>query len=362
MYHAFSLASGVAVGLYTQARKAIDSRGRGSFLAPGASAVHPREAGGATKAPGRLAVASVLVLVLLAMPARMALANAHQAADAPIGNIPVGHALYTTRFPKLYGGDPVAMGDARSGHVIVLHRLKIGLADGPFTGISVLDALSGHILRSFPMHGDDLVVDASSGHLFVKAANQVLQVDGTTGRVLHTTTVATGTVSEYFSAVPSTLVNDGTLLVDAPHRRVYVLNQIIDVAGDTLKQRSHITVSMLDADTGDLIRTVAVGHQMTGDVCDSTCWLAIDPRWGRILVIANSQSGGMAQDALFGIVDVQTGAVLRTLYLQFISSTAVVEDADRIYVVADKHNSSAATLYVLDARTAVMLVGPSGCA
>lgn len=355
MYHALSLASGVALGLYTQARTAIDSRGRGSFLAPGASAVHTREAGGAIKAPGRLAVASVLILVLLATPARMAPANAHRAADAPLDRIPLDHALYTTRFPSLYDGDPVALDDARSGRVLVLHRRKIGLADGPFTGISVLDALTGHIQRSFPLSGDDLAVDASTGRIFVKVANQVLQADSTTGRVLHTATVAAGTMPGFFSSDPSMLVSDGTLMVDARHRRVYSLSQIIDVPGDTLTQKWHIAVSVLDADTGDLIRTVAVGHQMYGDTCYTSCWLAIDPRRGRILVAVNSTSGGTGQNALFGIVDAQTGAVLRTLYPQSISGMAVVERTDRLYVVASSQDSLAVKLYVLDARTGSIL-------
>jgi DNA-binding beta-propeller fold protein YncE len=86
------------------------------------------------------------------------------------------------------------------------------------------------------------------------------------------------------------------IAVDAPSQRVFVLN-----GGDT--------VSMLDAGSGALVRTISVGQQPYA--------LGMDPRRGRVFVVTAS-SPGRLDTCAYGYVsmlDGRSGRILRTTRL-----------------------------------------------
>src|SRR5438067_3630976 len=112
--------------------------------------------------------------------------------------------------------------------------------------------------------------------------------------------------------------------VDERAGRAYVINQ------------NSNTLSILDARSGALLRTVAVGQ--------SPAFLLVDERAGRVLVV--NQSGNSVT-----VVDARTGAVLRTVAVgEYPDAAAVDEHSGRAFVGAFD-----GTVSVIDTRSGKLL-------
>jgi len=178
-------------------------------------------------------------------------------------------------------GNPSAMAvNERTGRVFVYSD-----GDG-FPGytklVSTLDGTSGRRLRAVVVAHDprgrnpsqgagDIVVDDQSGRVFVSSpyADSVSMLDATSGRRLRT---VGGT-------------HPGPMAVDTHTRRVFVTSLgAMDAAGHLTGPGS---VSVLDAQSGMLLRTVPVGVE--------PAVIAVDERAGRAFVV---NVAGDSHDAL----------------------------------------------------------------
>jgi len=273
-------------------------------------------------------------------------------------------------------GNPSAMAvDERTGRVFVYSD-----GDG-FPGytklVSTLDGASGRLLRAVVVAHDprgpnmpsqgagDIVVDDQSGHVFVSSAyaDSVSMLDATSGRLLRT---VGGT-------------RPGPMAVDTHTRRVFVLNggggtsngvvTILDsatgrVVGNTPVGRLALpvtpvvdtrtgrvfvandgggtgSVSVLDARSGALLRTVTVGpHPFV---------MAVDGRSSRVFVTslgAMDAAGHLTGSGSVSVLDAQSGMLLRTVPVGVEPAViAVDERAGRAFVVnvaGDSHDTLAA--------------------
>jgi len=274
-------------------------------------------------------------------------------------------------------GNPSAMAvDERTGRVFVYSD-----GDG-FPGytklVSTLDGASGRRLRAVVVAHDprgpnmpsqgagDIVVDEQSGRVFVSSpyADSVSMLDGTSGRLLRT---VGGTQPR-------------PLAVDTHTRRVFVLNgggggtsngvvTILDsatgrVVGNTPVGRLALpvtpvvdtrtgrvfvandgggtgSVSVLDAPSGALLRTVTVGpHPFV---------MAVDGRSSRVFVTslgAMDAAGHLTGPGSVSVLDARNGALLRTLPVGVEPAVVAVDErAGRAFVVnvaGDSHDALAA--------------------
>jgi len=147
-------------------------------------------------------------------------------------------------------------------------------------GVGMLDARTGRVLRAIPLAAGSLAVDQRSGHVFVASATRLSMLDARAGQVLHTAGMGLATTN-----LP--------LTVDEADERV--------LARDDVRYPSYGgTVRVVDARTGTLISTVAVGRSSSPGV------VAIDDSHGRAFV-ANSPTGTVS------MLDIRRGVVLKTI-------------------------------------------------
>ncbi len=298
------------------------------------------------------------------------------------------------------GGNTITVLDTRSGrHVGTIHvngnpstmavnertgRVFVYSDGDGFPGytklVSTLDGASGRLLRAVAVAHDprgqhpsqgagDIVVDEQSGRVFVSSpyAESVSMLDATSGRLLR----AVGGTHPGPIAVDT---HPGPIAVDTHTRRVFVLNggsgtsngtvSILDsatgrVLGSTPVGRLALpvtpvvdmrtgrvfvandgggtgSVSVLDARSGALLRTVTVGPHPFA--------MAVDGRSGRVFVTslgAMDAAGYLTGPGSVSVLDARGGALLRTLPVGVEPAViAVDEHAGRAFVVNVAGNSS----------------------
>jgi YVTN family beta-propeller protein len=195
---------------------------------------------------------------------------------------------------------------------------------------SMLQASSGRLLRTVKVGPVpvDVAVDTQTGRVFIlnTGANTVSVLDARSGAVLRTITVAP---------------HPAAAVVDARTDRVFLVHGRSFTVGDysgtvpTFPQVSPVGVTVLDARTGAVLRTLPVGGSV-GD--DHVGWapltnLAVDARRGRVFVI-NRFDTGSTGDGSVSVLDARSGDLLRTIGVgRHPISLAVDEATARVFVV-----------------------------
>jgi len=221
------------------------------------------------------------------------------------------------------GTDPVAAAvDERTARVFV--------ANGGDATVSILDARSGVVLRTVVVGTSPqwLTVDRQSGHVFVpnRSDNTVSVLDARNGAVLRTVTVClfpfAAAVDERTARVFVRCNSGWVVTLDA--RTVAVLRATRtgaapwgQIAVDERTARVFVTnphdktVSVLDARSGAVVRTVHIGIDAYRPI--------MDERAGRVIVVGPANGRGGAS-----VLDADSGVVLRTVVLGYTPWPAAV--------------------------------------
>ncbi len=181
-------------------------------------------------------------------------------------------ALTGRAFVTNNGDDTVTILDARSG--TVLRAIKVG----PNPARVVVDERTG---RVFVVHGRGGPRYASHSSLALFASintSGTTMLDARSGAVLGSVAVGGSPVDDvgYVDAI--------NVAVDQRRGRVFVINQTATAA---LNNAVHGSVSVLDATTGRLLRTIPVGRHPIS--------LAVDEATARLFVV-NTNSGCVSAD------------------------------------------------------------------
>ncbi len=208
------------------------------------------------------------------------------------------------------GQSPIALGyDAPTGRVFVLCAGRIDTSAGltaPGGSVSVLDAATGALVRTLrvgaptlppqslagaaPGARQSLVVDSTSGRVYVVVDAGVLVLDGRTGAVR-------GELDVSGSPVPTVGAIGGR------PRRLFVGDGT--AAGlPTITPLGYTggLLAILDARTGRGVANVVLRQP-------GVCGLAVDERAGRVLAV--ELPGDRAYSAIADVVDARTGALVR---------------------------------------------------
>jgi YVTN family beta-propeller protein len=295
-------------------------------------------------------------LVLLAALASVLMAGRVQAPPTmrtiAVGHVPTAVVVDArTRhvFVANMGSKTVSMLDAASGAVLatasVAHHpsaLAVATTAGRVFAVSddimpdgagrvsVLNASSGRLLRTVAVGQGQhaLAVDEHAGRVFVTNAadDSVSVLDARSGQVLRTTIVGQGPLA---------------VAVVASLKRIFVAN-----AGlwRSSYQVTRGTVSVLDEQTGAVVRTVPLG--------DSPGPLAVDERTGYVFV-ANQDDNSVST------VDAASARVVRTVPLGLPpKAIAVDERRGHVVVLTSEEfvpSAPAGQVQVLDGRTGRLL-------
>lgn len=267
---------------------------------------------------------------------------------------------------------PIAVAvDARHGHVLVASEaVSVFASKG---SLAVLDAASGKLLRRLTLAGtpSGLALDETRNRAFVGLTNgQVVTLDTARmvtvasfkvtrsasgialdkriGRIfvlgtgnqwtLNTLDERTGRVLHVARVGPTAL----SLAVDERAGRVFVGNEGRAVGVCEAYCRVASTVSMLDARTGHLLRTIPVGQAPLN--------IAVNRRTGRVFVMnAGNNNGDVGTVSL---LDAVSGRVVATTTVGYQPGAAAVdEQAGRVYVP----NGASDTVSVLDGKSGRLL-------
>jgi DNA-binding beta-propeller fold protein YncE len=166
------------------------------------------------------------------------------------------------------------------------HTGRAFVADGSSTGLRVLDARNGHLLRIIlsGQHAAQVVVDERADRAFVSTPAGMSVLDTRSGAVLRS--IAMG-------GYP------GEMLVDARDGRVFVVPPYTARGGQNV-------LSVLDARGGTLVRTVTLAG--------SAGAIAVDERAQRVLVFTVTRTGvPPATTGTMTILDARSGAILRVM-------------------------------------------------
>jgi len=223
---------------------------------------------------------------------------------APLHNSITGNSMI--RFPAAEAVD------WRTGRVLVV-------VNGD-SSVHTIDARDGHLLNIVPVGHTpaSVVVSMQTGRVFV------VRYAGTVSTKLDVLNSSSGGVRRTLT-VPGQAMR---MAVDEVANHVFVASwSPVGLNG---------SVSMLDARTGLIVRTVAVGR-MPGA-------LAIDERTGRVFVV-NRQSNSVS------VLDARTGSVLRTTLVGRASLAVTVDDRiSRAFIL-----SSTGSMAVLDTMSGRVL-------
>jgi YVTN family beta-propeller protein len=202
--------------------------------------------------------------------------------------------------------------DERTGRVFVAGEDSSGLGD-----VSVLDVMSGRLVRSVTVGQAPgaIAVDQRTGRAFVLNQNSasVSVLDTHSGALVRTT---------HLGGDPFDLA------VDEQTGRVFVAN------GSNVQVNGRLSVldgsvSILDATSGRLVRSVTVGMLPTA--------VAVDVRSGRVFVVNKGPVDGNLVPLGNGtvtVLDARSGAVLRTIGVgTYPTAITVDERAGRAIVV-----------------------------
>jgi DNA-binding beta-propeller fold protein YncE len=195
--------------------------------------------------------------------------------------------------------------DAQTEHLFVFDY-RTGL-------VSVLDARTGHRVRTVPMPpgGIDLVACRRTQRVFVFHGGNVSVLDAASGRLLRT--VAIGP--------PRGL---GPAVVDEHDGRLFLVNWL----------RGAILV--LNAYTGRVVRTIVVGGVPTN--------LVISQRLGRVFVSTMGLSGlhvttGREGNGSVHVLDGRSGIIVRTWPVGLLPGAMAVDERHRYLVVLNLNGS-----------------------
>jgi len=165
--------------------------------------------------------------------------------------------------------------DEQAGRLVIVGRRGT---------VSVLDARTGKIVRAVavttPAQGLALALDTRTGYAFVGGDAGVMSIlDTGTGKIVHTSRILTPFSSFIRVAVAQT------------SRRVFLANE------------ADFSVSMFDARTGLLLRTVPVAAFPVD--------LAVDEHTGHVFVLSQGNGG----HGTVSMLNARSGAVLATTYV-----------------------------------------------
>jgi YVTN family beta-propeller protein len=215
---------------------------------------------------------------------------------------------------------PVAMAvDPRSGHAFV--------ANSGDDSVSVLDAHSGRLLRTVAVVAapTTVLVDGRIGRAFVAGSTGLSVLDTVSGARVRPR------VSLPDTGAPTGYAHDVTVRAVAVDERTG--HVFVSVSG----YRRVGWVSMLDARSGAVLRSVRVGWQPDA--------LAVDARTDRVFV-ANLADGTLS------VLDATSGRLLRAVAVGTNPTAVAVDEQTGHAFVA---NNSDGTVSVLDARSGVAL-------
>jgi len=201
-------------------------------------------------------------------------------------------------------------------------RLYVGTDTSDAAGhtiVTVLDTANGQRLRTVAVGAgaSAIAVQQPTGHVFVanEGDNSVSMLDARSGRVLRTLGVGDVPVA---------------LAIDDRSGRVFVVNEGPERDGFPIGPSS---ISLLDADTGAVLRTVTVGYGARA--------LAIDERQGHVFV-ANRGTDTVS------MLNARSGSILRTTTVGTTPlALAVNERTGRLFIANNGDNS----VSVLDTAT-----------
>ena len=217
---------------------------------------------------------------------------------------------------------PIAVDEQRArAFAVTSYNNPLGQPMAGENNVYVLDAATGAMLRRISnMHGPIAVaVDRRTGYVFT--ANEgdggsVSMIDTRSGAIVHTVRIAR-----------SGGVAPNAIAVDEQRGRVFVVSY--DEFGAS---RGH--VSIVDARTGSLLKTVAVGDIATA--------VAISERTGRVFVVAEN---GVS------VLDATSGGVVRTVPLRpSPNSVAVDASSGRVFV-----SNGNGRVHILDAANGALM-------
>jgi DNA-binding beta-propeller fold protein YncE len=248
-------------------------------------------------------------------------------------------------FPSLAMNDPnTPILETSVGMAVTVdeRRRRAMVAIGsPYPGVpgavTVLDALTDRLLRVLPVGNGvaALAVDTASGHLFVldRLANTLSLIDPGTGVLLRRLTLGQGPAA---------------MILAARTRRLFVATT--GALGPTGLPTGRGRISMIDAVSGALLRTVATGVAPIA--------LAVDEQTGRLFV-ASAGAADLQGDYLGGggitILDSRTAAVLRTVpAAQRPRVLAVDARSAQLFVATCGSPTSTGSLLVLDAHSGAL--------
>jgi DNA-binding beta-propeller fold protein YncE len=215
---------------------------------------------------------------------------------------------------------PTVTIDERRGRAFVASAY-FNMLGQPIPGVnlvSVLDATSGALLRRIPvLHGPIAVaVDDRSGRVF--SAN----LDGTASML----DPGTGAVVRTVSRAPAAIGN--AVAVDSQTGRVFV--------SDYNPDGPHGHVSVLDAGSGALLQTIAVGNEPYA--------VAVAERTGHVFIL--SASG-------VSMLDARSGRVLHSIKL--VANSVVVDERTNRVFVSDANGM----VDLIDARSGAIVHTPA---
>ena len=301
--------------------------------------------------------------------------------DLAVFDAVTGTLLSTVAFK--HGTDSLVV-DERTGRVFV----------GYYDAVAVLDADTAKVIATIPINGEHLALDEQGGHVFAEGASAegpasgIAMLDATTGRILHVAHPQGhslfGTKSE---SVPDALV------VDSSTHRVFLpeaLNQptmgVLDARTDAVLHNSipilfstYLLAPLVDQTAGRImlmgftssdstvlnhvttlnthslavVRTVALGldHSVKAGAVDQQtgrAFLAVTRGNGSSNLMACLGAGAppsMPADSV-AVLDTRTGALLRSIRVgRCASAVAVDQKTGRVFVA----NAADGTISVLDA-------------
>ncbi len=230
--------------------------------------------------------------------------------------------------------------DSRAGRVVVMNRDK---------SVSVLDARTGRLVYTVPSGGasEQVAVNTRTGRIFVsnwgdfavsprrpdmdvfKGGNTVTVLDTRSGR--HVGTIRVNG-------------NPSALAVDERTGRVFVYSD-----GDGFPGYTKL-VSTLDGASGRLLRAVAVAHDPHGPTMPSqgAGHIVVDDRSGRVFV-----SSAYAESV--SMLDATSGRLLRTVGGTHPGPMAVDAHTRRVFVLNGGGGTSNGTVSILDSATGRVL-------
>jgi len=230
------------------------------------------------------------------------------------------------------GQSPVALAfDAPARRVFVLTAGRIDTSVGFASvrgSVSVLDAVTGALVRTLevgpvpitvsgsgaaPSARQALAVDATSGRVYVVAADTVLVLDGSTGTIRQTLGLSTGG--------PPQIPSPSTVAVAPQAKRLYVgdgYDAAIPPPATPLGSSSG-SLAVLNSATNRGVANVVLRQQGVGAI-------AVDERANRVLVV--EVPGDRTYRTMIEALDARTGALLHLTDLGVPADGAVAVGVD----------------------------------